>query len=326
MFPSALLCKSLRVSSVLVLHPTKTYLTRQLPLSKSKTYSVPQSRQRLAMSANNTSTNGTSQDLDPNQGGDATKKTYHKKATGEALKTAEAHSAEHTLKLYGSCFCPFVHRVWISLEQKGLDYEYVEVDVYRKPKLLLDINPRGLVPALRHGEWGSYESTVLMEYLEDLNEGTALLPKDPKLRAYSRLWTDHVNRHITPAFYKYLQAQDPDDQIKFAGQLREQISKLVEAADPTGPFFLGSELSFVDVQIAPWIVRLEKVLKPYRGWPDPEPGSRWEKWVRAVEESGPVKRTTSDDQLYLDSYERYAENRPNTSKVQEAINSGGGMP
>ena len=198
--------------------------------------------------------------------------------------------------------------------------------MYRKPKLLLDINPRGLVPALRHGEWGCYESTVLMEYLEDLQQGRALLPKDPKLRASSRLWSDHINRKIIPAFYKYLQAQDANDQVKFAGNLKEQISKAVDAADPQGPFFLGSEMSFVDVQLAPWIVRLDKVLKPYRGWPDPEPGSRWEKWVRAVEDSEPVKKTTSDDELYLDSYERYAENRPNTSQVRDAINSGGGLP
>ncbi len=149
--------------------------------------------------ATNGNTNGQKQELDPNQNGDATKKTYSKQATGEALKTANAHSAEHELKLYGSCFCPFVHRVWISLEYKGLEYQYVEVDVYRKPKLLLDINPRGLVPALRHGEWGCYESTVLMEYLEDLDAGKSLLPKDPKLRARSRLWSDHINRHIIPA-------------------------------------------------------------------------------------------------------------------------------
>ena len=50
------------------------------------------------------------------------------------------------------------------------------------------------------------------------------------------------------------------------------------------------------------------------------------KMVRAVENADPVKKTTSDDELYLDSYKRYAENRPNTSKVREAINSGGGMP
>ncbi|TKA75118.1 hypothetical protein B0A55_05019 [Friedmanniomyces simplex] len=264
--------------------------------------------------------------LDPNQGGDAKKKTYHKQATGLAWETVQAHSAEHDLKLYGSCFCPFVHRVWISLEHKKLDYEYVEVDVYRKPKLLLDINPRGLVPALRHGSWGSHESTVLMEYLEDLGGDVSLLPKDPKLRADSRLWADHINRHIIPIFYRYLQAQDVEDQSNFAKELTDQIATLVSAADETGPFFMGENMTFTDVQIAPWVIRLEKVLKPYRGWPDPAPGSRWEKWVRAIEGNEAVKKTTSDDQLYLDSYERYAENRPNTSQVREAINSGRGLP
>jgi len=171
-----------------------------------------------------------------------------------------------------------------------------------------------------------YESTVLMEYLEDLSQGNPLLPADPKLRAHSRLWADHINRHIIPAFYRYLQAQDPKDQANFASELTEQIGKLVDTADSDGPYFLGKDMTFVDVQLAPWIVRLEKVLKPYRSWPDPEPGSRWEKWVRAVEGNEAVRKTTSDDQLYLDSYERYAENRPNTSQVREAINSGRGLP
>lgn len=43
-------------------------------------------------------------DLDANQGGDPSKKTYNKKTTGAALRTAEAHSEENELKLYGSCF------------------------------------------------------------------------------------------------------------------------------------------------------------------------------------------------------------------------------
>ena len=65
-------------------------------------------------------------------------------------------------------------------------------------------------------------------------------------------------------------------------------------------------MTFVDVQLAPWLLRLRRVLKPYRGWPDPEPGSRWESWIRAVEDDVHVKATTSGDELYLDSYERYA--------------------
>ncbi|KAG9910515.1 hypothetical protein KCV05_g14320, partial [Aureobasidium melanogenum] len=64
--------------------------------------------------------------MDANQNNDPTKKTYHKKATGKALETVEKHSQDHELKLFGSCFCPFVQRVWISLEMKGLDYQYIE--------------------------------------------------------------------------------------------------------------------------------------------------------------------------------------------------------
>ncbi|XHG01302.1 hypothetical protein AWENTII_004691 [Aspergillus wentii] len=234
-------------------------------------------------------------------------KTYHTKATGLAATTAINHAKENDLKLYGSCFCPFVQRVWIALERKGIPYQYIEVDPYQKPQSLLEVNPRGLVPALRHGNWGCYESTVLLEYLEDLNIGTPLLPPgDPQLRAHCRIWTDHINRHIVPTFYRVLQEQDQEKQISNAQELRDSLNTLVTAAHVHGPFFLGSDISFVDIQAAPWIVRLSRVLKPYRGWPDPEAGSRWAAWVNALETNEHVRATTSTDELYLDSYERYA--------------------
>ncbi|GME25496.1 putative glutathione transferase [Neofusicoccum parvum] len=234
------------------------------------------------------------------------KKTYHTKATGKALETVKKHAAENELKLFGSCFCPFVQRVWISLEYKDIPYQYIEVDPYKKPQSLLEVNPRGLVPALRHGDWGCYESTVLMEYLEDIDVGRPLMPSNPKIRADSRLWSDHINRHLIPGFYRFLQEQDSSKQVQYAEELKTQISKLVDAADKEGPFFLGKEISFVDIQMAPWVIRLNRVLKPYRAWPDPEAGSRWGKWVDAIEKDVHVQATTSTDELYLDSYERYA--------------------
>ena len=203
-------------------------------------------------------------------------------------------------------YSPFVQRVWISLELKGIAYQYIEIDPYKKPDQLLAINPRGLVPALRHGEWGCYESSVLMEYLEDINQGIPLFPQDPKLRAHCRLWSDHINRKVLPLFYALLQAQEDEKQVENAAKLREEIHKITDVADPAGPFFLGPHISFVDVQFAPWIVRFRRVMQPYRAWPDPVPGTRWAKWVDAVENNEGVRATTSTDDLYLDSYERYA--------------------
>jgi glutathione S-transferase len=53
------------------------------------------------------------------------------------------------------------------MEVKGLNYQYIEVDPYKKPEALMEVNPRGLVPALRDGDWSCHESTVLMEYVGD---------------------------------------------------------------------------------------------------------------------------------------------------------------
>ncbi|TGJ71849.1 hypothetical protein EYR41_003779 [Orbilia oligospora] len=252
-------------------------------------------------------------------------KTYHTKATGNALITVEEHSHPVELKLYGGCFCPFVQRVWIVLELSGLEYQYIEVDPYKKPKELLDVNPRGLVPALAHGDWGCYESTVLMEYVDDISE-RKLLPEDPKQKAYSRLWADHISRNIVPTFYRYLQAQEVEKQAEYGKEFEKQVNTLLEAADPKGPFFAGTKLSFVDVMVAPWILRCPRVLQPYRGWQPPSEDSRFGRYISALESERSVKATTSDEELYLDSYERYAENRPNTSQVAKAINEGRGLP
>ncbi|RPB15015.1 hypothetical protein P167DRAFT_533592 [Morchella conica CCBAS932] len=236
--------------------------------------------------------------------GQRQQKTYPKKASGQALQTVKRHSKPNELKLFGSCFCPFVQRVWIALEVKGLNYQYIEVDPYKKPQSLLDINPRGLVPALKHGDWGCYESTVLLDYLEDLGVGTALLPEHPQVKATSRLWVDHVNRNIVPGFYRYLQAQEQQKQVELAEELRIEIAKIVDAADVVGPFFLGPFITFVDVSIAPWLLRLSRVLHPYKGWPLAQPGTRLAAWINALEGSEAVGNTLSDPVLYLENYER----------------------
>ncbi|RQM08322.1 hypothetical protein DH86_00003805, partial [Scytalidium sp. 3C] len=71
-------------------------------------------------------------------------------------------------------------RVWIALEAKGIQYQYIEVDPYKKTQALLEVNPRGLVPALRHGDW-----------LEEIGSRPHLPQNDPRLRATCRYWGDH---------------------------------------------------------------------------------------------------------------------------------------
>jgi len=65
-------------------------------------------------------------------------------------------------------------------------------------------------------------------------------------------------------------------------------------------------MTYVDVAVAPWFLRFSRVLEPYRGWPPSDKESRLGRWIAAMEADKAVKNTTSDDALYLDSYERYA--------------------
>jgi glutathione S-transferase len=84
--------------------------------------------------------------------------------------------------------------------------------------------------------------------------------------------------------------------------LQKHITSLVNASHATGPFFLGSEIGYVDVAFAPWIIRLSRVLSYYRNFPRPEVGTRWRSWVDAVESDERVRRTLSEENSYHGVY------------------------
>ncbi|PFH50409.1 hypothetical protein AMATHDRAFT_145151 [Amanita thiersii Skay4041] len=277
-------------------------------------------------------------------------KLYHIKCTGDALVTAEAHSVDAPITLFGACFCPFVHRVWVALEYLGIPYKVNEINPYQnpKPQELLEISPKGLVPALKLHEYNPpralNESTIILEYLEEVAKNTgkrSLLPptNNPYARSLIRLQADHVSRILIPAWYRYLQAQDIEKQIAGGRDLHDAIAGLVKlferaeeelGGDPElrkslGLWVEGGDLGWADVMVAPWIYRASNVLKHYRAFEMPQ-GDKFNAWTQRVFNHPSFKRTCSTDQLYLDSYERYAYNRPNTSQVADAINAGRALP
>ncbi|KXN81732.1 Glutathione S-transferase DHAR3, chloroplastic [Leucoagaricus sp. SymC.cos] len=284
-------------------------------------------------------------------------RVYHTRCTGAALDTATWHNKDEDITLFGSCFCPFVQRVWIAFEFLGIPYRVHEVDPYKKPKELLEVSPKGLVPGLRFNNTvpprSLNESTVIMEYLEDFASGStrrSLLPPvtNPYARSLARLQADHVNRTIIPSFYRFLQAQDTEVQIASGKEFHHAIETLVglfERAEREilggngvtgegerkalskglGLWIDGGELGWADVMIAPWMYRARLVLKHYRGF-ELSQGEKFNAWLKRLFEHPAFVATCSTDELYLNSYERYAFNRPNTSQVANAINSGRGLP
>jgi glutathione S-transferase len=99
------------------------------------------------------------------------------------------------MKLIAFPLSPFSAKVRIALAEKKLACEIENVPTTRagvvsKPASLVAINPRGQVPVLVDFELAIYDSTVIVEYLEDRAPEPPLYPKDPVSRARCRQLED----------------------------------------------------------------------------------------------------------------------------------------
>ena len=89
---------------------------------------------------------------------------------------------QERLVLYAAGLSPCARRVRITLIEKDLPFDTVEVDLanmqQRSPEYLA-INPNGFVPTLVHKGHIIFESGVINEYLEEQFPDTPLIPSDP---------------------------------------------------------------------------------------------------------------------------------------------------
>jgi glutathione S-transferase len=72
------------------------------------------------------------------------------------------------IELFSANFSPFAQRVRLALLEKGLDFLHTEVDLTDKPEWFLIISPLGQVPVIRHEDRFVSDSSVILEYLEDV--------------------------------------------------------------------------------------------------------------------------------------------------------------
>ena len=214
-----------------------------------------------------------------------------------------------------------MQRGWIALQEKGIKYQWQEVNPYKKDKQYLAINPKGLVPALVHRGRALNESQIILEYLEDISPDPPLFPKDPFDRAIARLWMDHVSKKICPAFFRVILAQEKAKQQEAQEELLGSITKFVDAMDESGPFFFGTFFSLVDIMLVPWLLRQPLILKEYKDFEIPSGGSktwdRWSKWLEAAKQRPSVVETTSEAEHYRQILERYANNTAQSEAARE---------
>lgn len=95
------------------------------------------------------------------------------------------------IKVYGVHGSPFVRKVFIALDIKGIPYEVVQQMPFSRDAEYLKINPLGKVPALVDDDLTLCDSKVICQYLEEAYPEVALYPKDPKERARA-LWYEDL--------------------------------------------------------------------------------------------------------------------------------------
>ncbi|KAG5645414.1 hypothetical protein DXG03_006238 [Asterophora parasitica] len=218
-------------------------------------------------------------------------------ATGPAEALVAKHQEPQDLVFYAGWFCPFVQRGWIALEEKGIKYQYKEVNPYKKENHFLEINPKGLVPAVEYKGKAIYESLVILEFLEDAYpDHTPLLPSDPVERAIARIWVDFVSKSVVPAFQRLLQAQEQEKQDAAREELYVALRKF--ATEVKGPYFLGDEFSLVDVAIAPWVVR-DYPSQEHRGYTREGASDAWARYASIIEKRESVVNTQSNLAIHL---------------------------
>ena len=136
------------------------------------------------------------------------------------------------IELFTSNLSPYAHRVRLALLEKEIDFWHTEIDLTNKPEWFLVIAPLGEVPVIRHEDRFIADSTVILEYLDEVYPIPSLRPRDPAKRAMARFWLRFADERLAPAINRCLRAETADEQTASAAELRPPALHRARRAGP----------------------------------------------------------------------------------------------
>lgn len=193
-----------------------------------------------------------------------------------------------TVTVFGAAYSVYVRSVRLALEEKGVTYDLVEIDIFAEagpPAAYLQRHPFGRIPAFQHGDFRLYETAAITRYIDEAFAGPPLQPVTAKGRArmtqvlsildnyaYRPLvWDIYVERVLRPATGKTV------DEAKITAAVEKARLCLGALSDlmGEGPWLAGSALTLADLHAAaifdyfmqaPESVRLLGALPSLRKW------------------------------------------------------------
>ena len=164
----------------------------------------------------------------------------------------------------------YSQRVRLVLSEKGVAVESIDVESGSLPEDLTALNPYNSLPTLVDRELVLYESTVIMEYLDERFPHPPLLPVYPVARAQSRLFVHRIHKDWCGYVDNIVAGRSKDTVID---RSRKELKESLMAIAPIfseKPYFMSEEFTLVDCCVAPILWRLPVLgidLPPKHGKP-----------------------------------------------------------
>jgi RNA polymerase-associated protein len=158
------------------------------------------------------------------------------------------------MMLFSGASDMYSHRVRIVLAEKGIEFDLVDVRPGEQMEDLIELNPYNEVPTLVDRDLALYDSTIIMEYLDERFPHPPLMPVDPVSCASHRLMLYRIQRDLYAHADVVLHGTE-----KQATKARKDLRDKLIASLPAfaaRPFFLSDEFSLVDCALLPLLWRL----------------------------------------------------------------------
>ncbi|QHG16971.1 glutathione S-transferase family protein [Nostoc sp. ATCC 53789] len=209
------------------------------------------------------------------------------------------------IQLYFAKASTFSQRTRVVLLEKGIDFNSTEIDLQNKPDGYTQISRYGKVPAIKHGDIEIYESAIINEYLDEVFPEPPLLPSDPGAKAIARIWIDYANTRFVPAFNKFLRGKDAQEQGQGQREFLEALLYIEQEGlgklSGNGPYWLGEQLSLVDISFYPWFERLP-LLEHFRNFTLPTETPRLQKWWNTLRDRESIRAVENPTGFYLERF------------------------
>ncbi|THK37580.1 glutathione S-transferase family protein [Ensifer sp. MPMI2T] len=165
--------------------------------------------------------------------------------------------------VFGADYSVYVRTVRLTLEEKGIGYDLVPIDVFAEggpPSDYLQRHPFGRIPAFEHDGFQLYETGAITRYVDETFEGPALQPSDLKRRARVNqiisimdgyayrvlVWGIYVERVSKPSKVGFADEARIAENLPKAATCLKAVSDLMK----DGRWLSGDSLTLADLHAA----------------------------------------------------------------------------